>query len=126
MNAGVFYGSTMDGDAEGPILYFTYTLDMTASMDAIDAFINSLHSAYKTDRVYVIKDIKLSAPFEDLISANDIVAEHVEGASGRRNATNAIPGAPTNNSAIPGAPPVAATDPATQAAQQAAQQAGGQ
>ncbi len=97
MNAGVFYGSTMDGDAEGPILYFTYTLDMTASMDAIDAFINSLHSAYKTDRVYVIKDIKLSAPFEDLINANAVVASHTDALGGtqtRRNTQSAIPGAP--------------------------------
>ena len=123
MTAGVFYGSPLDNDAEGPILSFAYTLEMTGSMEAFDTFINSLHSAHKEDRVYVVKDISFSAPFEDLISANDIVAEHVEGASGRRNATNAIPGAPTNNSAIPGAPPVAATDPATQAAQQAAQQA---
>lgn len=98
MNAGVFYGSTLDGDAEGPILSFTYTLDMTASMDAIDAFINSLHSAYKTDRVYVIKDIKLSAPFEDLINANAVVASHTDALGGtqtrRSNTQTAIPGAP--------------------------------
>ena len=98
MNAGVFYGTTMDGDAEGPILSFTYTLDMTASMDAIDAFINSLHSAYKTDRVYVIKDIKLSAPYEDLINANAVVASHTDTLGGpqtrRTNTQSAIPGAP--------------------------------
>jgi len=99
MNAGVFYGSTMDGDAEGPILYFTYTLDMTASMDAIDAFINSLHGAYKTDRVYVIKDIKLSAPYEDLINANAVVASHTDTLGGpqttrRTNTQTGIPGAP--------------------------------
>ena len=122
MTAGVFYGSSLDNDAEGPILAFTYTLEMTSSLESIDKFINSLHSAYKSGRVYVVKDIKFSASFEDLINANDVVAEHVEGASAvRRNAT-AIPGAPAN-SAIPGAPPVAANDPATQAAQQAAQQA---
>ena len=84
MNAGAFYGSSMDNDAEGPILLFTYTLDMTASMDAIDAFINSLHAAYKTDRVYEIKDIKLSAPYEDMINANAVVAGHVEKAASPR------------------------------------------
>ena len=99
MNAGVFYGSTMDGDAEGPILYFTYTLDMTASMEAIDAFINSLHSAYKTDRVYVIKDIKFSASYEDLIMANAVVASHTDTLGGtqttrRTNTQSTIPGAP--------------------------------
>ena len=126
MTAGVFYGSTLDSDAEGPILSFTYTLEMTASMEAVDTFINSLHSAYKTGRVYVIKDIKFSAPFEDLIHANDIVAEHVEGASSVRRPATTIPGVPpTDPSLPPGAPPVTATatDPATQAAQQAAQQA---
>ena len=121
MNVRVFSGSSLDGDDEGPILAFNYTLEMTASLEAFDKFINSLHSAYKSGRVYVVKKIEFSAPFEDLINANDVVAEHVEGASSvRRNATT-IPGAPT--SAIPGAPPVAANDPATQAAQQAAQQA---
>ncbi len=99
MNAGVFYGSTMDNDSEGPILYFTYTLDITASMDAIDAFINSLQSAYKTDRVYVIKDIKLSAPYEDLVNANSVVAAHMESQTGtatRRTTANQTlpPGAP--------------------------------
>ncbi len=117
MTAGVFYGSTLDNDAEGPILSFTYTLEMTASMDAIDKFINLLHAAYKSGRVYIVKDIKFTAPFEDLISANALVAEHVEG-NARRSNTAVIPGA--QNSAIPGAPPVAANDPATQAAQQAA------
>ena len=78
MTAGSFYGSTLDNDAEGPILFFTYTLEMTASMEAIDAFINSLHSAYKTDRVYEIRDISFSAPYEDLINANALVASHIE------------------------------------------------
>ena len=100
MNAGVFYGSTMDGDAEGPILYFTYTLDMIASMDAIDAFINSLHNAYKTDRVYVIKDIKFSAPYEDLINANAVVASHTDTLGGTQTARRG-----NTQSAIPGAPP---------------------
>lgn len=78
MNVAAFYGSTMDNDAEGPILVFSYTLEMTASMDAVDAFVNSLHSAYKTDRVYEIKDIKFSAPYEDMINANSQVAYHTE------------------------------------------------
>ncbi|MBQ7730311.1 MAG: hypothetical protein IJT68_00585 [Lentisphaeria bacterium] len=97
MNAGVFYGSTMDSDAEGPILSFTYTLEMTASMDAINAFINSLQGAYKTDRVYVINDIKFSAPYEDLINANAVVASHTDslGTTVRRTtAQGGIPGAP--------------------------------
>jgi hypothetical protein len=102
MTAGVFYGSPLDNDAEGPILAFTYTLEMTATMGAIDNFINSLHSAYKTDRVYVIKDIKFSAPFEDLINANAIVAEHTERPNAAARRTGA---AAANQSAIPGAPP---------------------
>ena len=101
MNAGVFYGSTMDNDPEGPILLFTYTLDMTASMDAVDAFINSLHAAYKTDRVYEIKDIKFSAPYEDMINANAIVAGHVEKVSAPRTTTPAAAGtAATQQAAI--------------------------
>jgi len=103
MTAGVFYGSTLDNDAEGPILSFTYTLEMTASMGAIDNFINSLHSAYKTDRVYVIKDIKFSSSYEDLINANAVVAEHMERPNARR--TGAAAGVAANQSTIPGAPP---------------------
>ena len=106
MTAGAFYGTTLDSDAEGPILSFTYTLEMTASMDAIDAFINSLQGAYKTDRVYVINDIKFSAPYEDLIIANDIVAGHVDSVNnGTATTTRRTAG---TDSAIPGAPPVAA------------------
>lgn len=36
MNAGVFYGTTLDNDSDGPLLKFTYTLDLTASLEAID------------------------------------------------------------------------------------------
>ena len=110
MTAGVFYGSTMDNDSESPILLFTYTLEMTASMDAIDAFINSLHSAYKSDRVYVIKDIKFSSSYEDLISANAIVANHMEDSSSApaRRTTAAT----ANQNLPPGAPQTAANDPA--------------
>ena len=82
LNAGVFYGSPMDpNDSESPILVFTYTIDMTSTLESIDAFINSLHAAYKSDRVYVIRDIKLKAPQDDIIIANAIVAGHVEGGS---------------------------------------------
>ena len=91
MNTGVLYGTTMDNDSDSPVLVFTYTLDITASMDAIDAFINSLHAAYKTDRVYVIKDIKLSAPYQDLIEANGIVAGHSENRSASTPRTTAVP-----------------------------------
>ena len=80
LNAGVFYGSPMDpNDSESPILVFTYTIDMTSTLESIDAFINSLHAAYKSDRVYVIRDIKLKAPQDDIIVANSIVAGHVDG-----------------------------------------------
>ena len=81
MNAGVFYGTTLDNDPEGPILEFTYTLEMTASMEAIDTFINSLHAAYKSDRVYVIKNIKFTAPYDDLIEANTLVNRHSKSSS---------------------------------------------
>ena len=81
MNAGVFYGTTLDNDPEGPILQFTYTLEMTASLEAIDTFINSLHAAYKSDRVYVIKNIKFTAPFDDLVEANTLVNRHTKSAA---------------------------------------------
>ncbi len=108
MTAGAFYGTTLDNDAEGPILSFTYTLEMTASLGAIDAFINSLQGAYKTDRVYVIKDIKFSAPYEDLINANAVVASHTDttiNATTRRTTTagQAIPGAPVAQTVQPAA-----------------------
>ena len=96
MTAGVFYGTTMDNDSEGPILYFTYTLEMTASLNAVDAFINSLHAAYKTDRVYEISDIKFSAPYEDLVAANSLVMEHTEGPARRTNRTEAADDADAN------------------------------
>ena len=109
MTAGVFYGSTMDNDSDSPILLFTYTMEMTASMDAIDAFINSLHSAYKSDRVYVIKDIKFSSPYEDLITANAIVANHMEDSSAPARRTTV---ATANQNLQPGAQQPAANDPA--------------
>lgn len=105
MTAGAFYGSTLDSDAEGPILAFTYTLEMTGTMDSFDNFINSLQSAYKTDRVYVIKDIKFSAPFEDLINANAVVGSHMD--SGANSAT-VVRRNTTAGQAIPGAPPAGA------------------
>lgn len=76
MTPGSLDGYTLDGDSESPIKAFSYTLEMTASMDAIDTFINSLQSAYTSDRVYVIKEIKLSSPFEDLVLANTLVEDH--------------------------------------------------
>ena len=72
-----FYGSDLTEDSEAPILLFTYTLEMTASLEAIDKFINSLHTAYKTDRVYVIKEIRFSSPSTDLAEANFVVLNHL-------------------------------------------------
>ena len=110
MTVSNIQGTPMDeNDSESPILVFTYTLDMTASMEAIDAFINSLHSAYKSDRVYVVKDIKFSSPYEDLISANAIVASHTEDASAPARRTAAA----TANQNLPaGAQQPAANGPA--------------
>lgn len=109
MTAGVFYGTTMDNDSEGPILYFTYTLDMIASMEAVDTFINSLHGAYKTGRVYEITDIKFSAPYEDLVAANSLVEEHIEGPNRRtaRTAANQADTADANAIQPAGQPAVA-------------------
>ena len=88
MNAGVFYGSPLDSnDSECPILVFTYTLDMTSTLESIDELINALHAAYKTDRVYVIRDIKLKAPYDEVANANYVVAGHIDGpGSVRKNA----------------------------------------
>ena len=110
MTVSNIQGTPMDeNDSESPILVFSYTLDMTASMEAIDAFINSLHSAYKSDRVYVVKDIKFSSPYEDLISANAIVASHTEDASAPARRTAAA----TANQNLPaGAQQPAANGPA--------------
>lgn len=111
MNSGVSYGTPLDGDSESPILAFTYTLEMTASMEAIDTFINSLHSAYKTDRVYVIKDIKLVSPYEDLVLANGSVAGHRDDDSKPSRAATAA----TANPALPAeAQQPVAIDPITQ------------
>jgi len=77
MSVLMFYGSNMTEDSEAPILQFTYTLEMVASLEAIDKFINSLHTAYKTDRVYVIKDIHLSSPSKELVDANSVVFNHI-------------------------------------------------
>ena len=110
MTAGVFYGTTMDNDSEGPILYFTYTLEMTASQDAVDALINSLHGAYKTGRVYEIADIKFSAPYEDLVAANSLVVEHTENPVRRANRTAANQADAADANAIqPATTPQAAT-----------------
>ena len=107
MDTTTFYGATLDSDTEGPILAFTYTLEMTASMEAIDAFINDLQGAYKSDRVYVVSDIKLSAPYEDLINANAVVAAHMEDTTAATRRTTTPPGAPAANQTLPpGAPPV--------------------
>ena len=115
MNAGVFYGSTMDNDSESPILVFTYTLEMNASMEAIDAFINALQGAYKSDCVYVIQDIKLSAPYDDLISANSTVANHMD-LLARRGTT--APAAATQAQAIQPGGDAAADPNATAAAEE--------
>ena len=77
MSVLMFYGSNMTEDSEAPILQFTYTLEMIASLEAIDKFINSLHTAYKTDRVYVIKDIRFSSPSNELADANSVVFNHI-------------------------------------------------
>ena len=102
-SSGDYYGNPLDNDADGPIIYFSYTMKMKATMEAIDTFINSLHAAYKDDRVYVVKEISFATPIDDLLNANAVVTEHIEGASKRRSAT-AIPGA-TDPSLPPGAPP---------------------
>ena len=117
MTAGAFYGTTLDSDAEGPILSFTYTLEMTGTMDAFDKFINSLQGAYKNDRVYVIKDIKFSAPYEDLINANALVAAHMD--SGANN-TAVVRRNAAAGQAIPGAPPAGANAAQQTAADQTA------
>ena len=72
---------------------------MTSTLESIDAFINSLHAAYKSDRVYVIRDIKLKAPQDDIIIANAIVAGHVEGGS-RTAAQKAADGTTADGAAV--------------------------
>jgi len=94
MNAGVFYGSPMDpNDSDSPILVFTYTIDVTSSLESIDAFINSLHAAYKSDRVYVIRNIKLSSPPDEMIAANSLIAKHLDGSASRAEDEVAEPNA---------------------------------
>ena len=90
MNAGGFYGSPLDSnDSECPILVFTYTLDMTSTLESIDQLINSLHAAYKSDRVYEIADIKLKAPYEEVANANYVVSNHIDGPGRAKTAKDA-------------------------------------
>ena len=99
MTAGVFYGTSLDNDSEGPVLNFTYTMEMLGSMDAIDAFINSLHAAYKTGRVYQITSISLVSPNDDLMVANALVADHIDSSSGRTTTTKAAANSQTDPNA---------------------------
>jgi len=117
MNAGVFYGSPMDpNDSESPILVFTYTIDLTSSLESIDAFINSLHAAYKSDRVYVIRDIKLRSPQDDIIVANSIVAGHVDGGTRAAATTQKADGPAADPNAAAAATTTNDTKPADPAA----------
>lgn len=106
LDTSTFYGASLDNDSEGPILAFTYTLEMTGSMEAIDAFINDLQGAYKSDRVYVVSSIKLSAPYEDMINANSVVESHMDDAASARRNAGQTAGAAANQNLPPGAPPV--------------------
>jgi len=115
MNLGSPYGSPVDVESDDvDIIAFDYTLEMVASVDAIDAFINSLQDAYKTDRVYVVKNVTMTSPYEELVLANSIVADHMEE---KDKASSSRTVAAANTNIPPDAPqPTAANanDPAAQ------------
>ena len=113
-------GKKLEKDSEDRILVFTYRLEMTASMEAIDKFIDSLHRAYTEDRVYVLfskaKDPENSSSFDysfklwtddDLIikNVNTLVSDHrQDGDRGTKSAANrpAAGAAAGNNNLPPG------------------------
>ena len=110
------------GDNESRLLVYAYDLKMTVSMEAIDAFINSLHHAYDSDRVYIVltDGFKLTTSEqeldEELTGANDIVTAHVEEETGKKTTRNTAPAAANQN-----LPPGTVVDPnATAATQQPA------
>lgn len=91
------------GDNESRLLRYTYELDLTASMEAIDAFINSLHEAYNSDRVYIVSNdhFKLTTSEEELVGANDILVGHLEEETGKKVTRNTTPAA-ANQTLPPG------------------------
>ena len=110
------------GDNESRLLVYAYDLKMTVSMEAIDAFINSLHHAYDSDRVYIVltDGFKLTTSEqeldEELTGANDIVTAHVEEETGKKTTRNTATAAANQN-----LPPGTVVDPnATAATQQPA------
>ena len=108
---GGLMGKPLESDSEGRLLVFTYELELTASMDAIDAFINSLHQAYQSDRVYVLStsSFKLSTTDDDLKAANSVVADHLpenvaaKTAATRRNTATAVGNQPPGTVGDPNA-----------------------
>ena len=121
-------GKPLESDSEGRLLVFTYELELIASMDAIDAFINSLHQAYQSDRVYILSTgaFKLSTTDDDLKVANSVVADHLpenvaaKTAATRRNAATAAGNQPPGTVGDPNAGAFVGQQPATAQTQTAA------
>jgi len=72
-----FYGSSPDGDPDSAILVFTYTIELQSTLDEINAFIDLLHTAYKDNRVYVLRNLKFTVDSSYITEANTAVRRHI-------------------------------------------------
>ena len=66
---------TMKGVVNGNYLTFKYKIKITGPLKSIRGFVNSLMSAYKDNRVYIIKSMTLTSPDEAkaILSSSDTV-----------------------------------------------------
>lgn len=70
-------GNTLDGDPDSAILVYNYTIELQSALDEVSHFIDSLHTAYKDNRVYVITNLKFEAKDSDVSDANWLVGTHI-------------------------------------------------
>jgi len=86
MTVPALSGAPLESDVESRLLVYTYELELTGSMDAIDGFINSLHQAYGSGRAYFVSTtgFKLTTTDDELKEANAIVGGHMEEMDGKK------------------------------------------
>ena len=54
----------LDGDTKGKYLVFTYTLNVKGPLNSIRSLLNSMLEAYKDNKIYIVKSIKLEVDDE--------------------------------------------------------------
>lgn len=62
--------------SSGPFLSYGYTITLRSNLNEIAAFVNSLHNAFDTNRVYVIRKMSLIGSPEEVPSADRTVSAH--------------------------------------------------